>query len=223
MRGLKFLLKSWTGMPAFVWITVIMSVGGAVLPFVFHEEFGSDDYLMPKLFLFFPALLCTEIGVICGCRSISANKLVRSMPIAKELYSRAVPLFVVIFTVGVSAVMIAAYFIFLGIIGAESCEFADTLICGAIICFLMLAFSAPVARIPGGGVLVVYAVFVPFALMLVIGGDKLQSQGFGVSLGAAVIIFIAAIAAGSAFAFWISAVRYKKSNYKVYNTMMTDK
>lgn len=223
MRGLKILFKSWLGMGFFFWFSIALTAGSMVFVFFFNEAPGADDYLFQKLFVGFPPLLCTELGLICGCRNLPANKLVRSMPIAKELYARAVPTFIVILTLGVSAVMIAPYFIFLGVIGAEECQFADTLICMLFFVIPMLIVSPFMARIAGGGVLVVYVVILPIVALVLIGGDTVRENGFGLSIGAAAAILSGSVAAGTAFAYWISAVLFKKTNVKINNMVYVEK
>ena len=160
-------------------------------------------------------ILFTEIGLVYGCRDIGSNRLMRSLPIAKELYSRSVPLFITVMVVGVSAVLMTAYFIFLGVIGAERAQFSDTLICGALFCLPMLILSPLAARVSAGGVIIVYLLFIPVIIILTVGGDTLQANGFGLPLWAAAAIFAGSLAVGIILAFWISSARYKKSNVRI--------
>lgn len=223
MRGLKILFKSWLGMRFFFWFSIALTAGSMVLVFFFNEAPGADDYLFQKLFVGFPPLLCTELGIICGCRNLPANKLVRSMPIAKELFSKAVPTFIAILTLGISTVIVIPYFIFLGIIGAEESQFADTLICLLFFVIPMLIISPFVSRIAGGGVLVVYAVIIPIVALVLIGGDPVQENGFGIPVGAAAAMLIGSAAVGTAFAYWISWLLFKKSNVKINNAVYIEK
>ncbi|MDE7231079.1 MAG: hypothetical protein K2N56_11420 [Oscillospiraceae bacterium] len=220
MRSLKLLFKSWYNMKAFFWIAIVLSLAGGSLPFIMHEAFGSEDYMMPKMFIFFPMIMFTELGLICGCRDICANRLMRSMPIAKELYTKAVPTFIIILTVGASAVFMTAYFIFLGVIGAEVQHFSDTLVCGVIFFLPVLVLSPLAARVPGGGLMAVYAMFLPAIVVILIGGDKVKHTGFGLPLWASAAMLAGTLAVGIAAAFWISAVRYKKSNVKIVQQQM---
>ena len=220
MKGLKFLFQSWRKMTAFFWIGIALSLVFAVLPFIFNEEFSTEDYLFSKMFVFFPSFFMTELGLICGCRDIAANKLVRSFPIAKDLYTRSVPEFVMILTLGVSAVTVTAYFIFLGIIGADAAQFADTLIIGAMVIAPELIMSGFFANIPGGGVLGVYVVALPFVLISTIGGNTVMRTGFGVSVLTAVLIFAVSVAVSTAVMFVAANWRYRKSNVKIYNAAM---
>lgn len=220
MKGLKFLFDSWKKMPFFFWFGIVFSLAIAVLPFVFHGETSAEEYLFPKIFIFVPAFFMTEIGLICGCRDIAANKLVRSFPIAKELYTKSVPSFVTILTLGVSAITVTAYFIFLGIIGADAAQFADTLIVGAIVIAPELITSGFFANIPGGGALVVYVVTLPIVLIATVGNGTVMRTGFGVSVLTAVPIFAVSVAASVALMFVIARWRYQKSNIKINNMVM---
>lgn len=220
MRGLKLLFKSWYNWKAFFWIAVVLSLAGGSLPFFMHEALGSEDYMIPKMFIFFPMVIFTELGLICGCQSICSNRLMRSVPIAKELYTRAVPTFITILTVGTSAVFVIAYFIFLGVIGAEEQHFSDTLMCGVIFFLPMLVLSPLAARVPAGGLMMVYVVVLPAIIVILIGGDILKTNGFGLPLWASAAMFVGALAVGIVSTYWISAVRFKKSNVKIAQQQM---
>lgn len=219
MKGLKFLFDSWKKMPFFFWFGIVFSLAFAVLPFVFHNDTSAEEYMFPKMFIFFPAFFMTEMGLICGCRDIAANKLVRSFPIAKELYTKSVPALVLILTLGVSAVTVTAYFIFLGIIGADASQFADTLIIGAFIIAPELITSVLFSHIPGGGLFCVYAAAVPIVLIATIGGDTIMRKGFGVPVLSAAVIFAAVVAVSAVLMFVIAKWRYQKSNVKI-NTVI---
>lgn len=204
-------------MPFFFWFGIIASLACTLLPFIMHEDLGTEEYLFPKMFIFFPAFFMTEIGLICGCRDIAANKLVRSFPIAKALYTKSMPIFVIILMLGVSAVCVAAYFIFLGIIGAEAAQFADTLLIGAFIIAPELIVSVLLEHIPGGGVFTVYVAALPVVLIATIGGDTVMRTGFGVSLPMAALIFAAAVIVSAVLMFVIAKWRYMTSTVKINN------
>lgn len=207
-------------MPVFFWIGIVFSLLIFVLPFIFNEEFSTEDYMFPKMFIFFPSFFMTELGLICGCRDIAANKLVRSFPIAKELYTKSVPLFVMILTLGVSAITVTAYFIFLGSTGADAAQFADTLIIGALVIAPELIMSGFLSNIPGGGAIGVYIVALPIVLISTIGGDTVMRTGFGVPVLTAVLIFTVSVAASAVLMFVIARWRYQKSNIKINNALM---
>lgn len=220
MKGLKFLFQSWKKMPFFFWFGIVISLAMAVLPFVFHKETSAEEYMFPKMFIFFPSIYLTEIGLICGCRDIAGNKLVRSFPIAKELYAKSVPAFVMILTLGISAITVTAYFIFLGIVGADAAQFADTLIIGAIVIAPELIALGFLANIPGGGFFGVYVVALPIVLIATVGNKTVMRTGFGVSVLTAALIFAAVVAASTVLMFVAARWRYKKSNIKINSMVM---
>ncbi|MDE7362119.1 MAG: hypothetical protein K2N38_09325 [Oscillospiraceae bacterium] len=220
MKGLKLLFDSWKKMSFFFWFGIAFSLVLAVLPFFFNEEVTAEDYMFPKMFIFFPSFFMTEIGLICGCRDIAGNKLVRSFPIAKELYTKSVPMYITILTLGISAVSVIAYFIFLGIIGADAAQFADTLIIGAIVIAPELIVSGFFASIPGGGLFGVYVVALPIVLISTIGGNTVMRKGFGASVSTAAVIFAAAVTVSIVLMFIIARWRYKTSNIKINNMIM---
>lgn len=215
MRGLKLLFKEWISSPSAFWLGIVFGVAGGLLPFLMHEEYGNEDYLMPKLFIMMPILMVTEVGLITGCRSLVSNRLMRSAPIAKELYTRSMPLFASILCVGTLIIVLIAYFIFLGVKGAESCHYSDTLICAAVICLPVLMSSPLAELIPIGGLYVVYFGFPFWTLVVVIGGDKLHSTGFGAPLWLAALIFAASLIMGIGFMSWLCNNRFRKSNVKI--------
>lgn len=219
-RGLKYIFKSWRrfGSGWFAVFCLALAAVMGALPFIMHEPMGDEDYMFPKAFLFFAGLFVTCMGVVCGCRDLALNKLTRSTPIAKELYTRSAPMFVLICDVGVSLVMMCAYFIFLTIIGAEAAQFSDTLMSGAIICLPQLIFMPLCMSKPAGGLWAMYPSILPFIAVMLIGGNKFKLNGFGVPLPIAAAVFAGAVILGAVLVFWISAVSYKKSEVKVYST-----
>ena len=220
MKGLRFLFDSWKKMPFLFWFSITVSLASAVMPFIFRNEPSAEEYMFPKMFIFFPTFFMTEMGLICGCRDIAANKLVRSFPIAKELYTKSVPIFIMLVTLGFSAVTVTAYFIFLGIIGADASQFADTLLIGTFIIAPELIVSILFSNIPAGGVACVYVAAPPVVRISTIGGDTVMRTGFGVPLPAAVLISAAAVAASAVLMFIIARRRYLKSNVKINNIIM---
>ena len=148
------------------------------------------------------------ITIAFGFRDLSA-KLVRSFPFAKQLYTKSVPLFTIILTLGTVLPIVTAYFIFLKTIGAETVQFSDTLIIGAVICFLLL-LTTPIFATAKAGVIFSYcSVFIPIVILVELFGTKFKN-GFGVPLTTAVLIFAATIVFGIGWAFIISSVKYKK-------------
>lgn len=219
MRGLKYCFSSWARLPKLlIVITYVLSLGAEVLPFAVHEPLGDNEYLAPKIFVFFGAVFFACMFAIGGCRDLSMNKLVRSMPIAKELYTRSVPIFMV-FDVVIQTVIMLGYFLFLYLKGAEATQYSDTLIMGAIVLGSMMIFLPLFAAKPAGGLVALYPTMIPILLVMLFCGKERKLWGFGVPLTIAAAVYAGVLVIGIVWAFWISAVLFKKRNVTVYNAL----
>ena len=209
MGGVKFLFEGWRKASIFQRIfSLLFAVGTALMPFLNHEKLGSDDYLFPKFFIFVPAIFLMTITIAFGFRDLSA-KLVRSFPFAKQLYTKSVPLFTIILTLGTVLPIVTAYFIFLKTIGAETVQFSDTLIIGSVICFLLL-LTTPIFATAKAGVIFSYcSVFIPIVILVELFGTKYKN-GFGVPITVALLIFVGVLIFGTLWAFFISSVKFGK-------------
>lgn len=217
MRGFKFMMNSWRRIPKFQFvITVLLTLASIILPFVLHEPLGDNDYMFPKVFIFFGVVIFLCLFSIATSGDFTMNKFVRSMPIAKEMYTRSVPLFILI-CMGAQVVIMLAYFLFLGIIGAEVTQYSDTLILGAIVCGSALAFMPFAFSVSLGGLLGMYAVFAPIFITLFMLKKDIKLYGFNAPLPLAIGIFAAVLILGAIWAFWISRVRFKLSKVRVYS------
>lgn len=217
MRGLKFMMNSWRRVPKFLFvITILLTLGSIILPFVFHEPLGDNDYMFPKVFIFLGVVIFICLFSIATSGDFTMNKFVRSMPIAKEMYTRSVPMFILI-CMGAQIVIMLAYFVFLGIIGAEMTQFSDTLILGAIVCGSALVFMPLAFSVQLGGLLAMYAEFAPIVITLFMLKKDIKLYGFNAPLPLAIGIFAAALILGTVWAFWISKVSFMHSRVKVYS------
>lgn len=222
MREMKFLINTLKRTPKLLLAFVIMfTVALAAAPFIFNSEIGSEDYLMAKLFIFFPPVLLTVVSTVIMSGVLNGNKLVPSMSNAKRLYTRAVPLMLIILGVGLSCVMILLYFVFLAVIGADSRQFADTLICGTVVCGCIMLYTPVAARNPSLAI-GSYLTLAPTALLVFLIGDAGQKNGFELPLPAAAAMFVGVMAVCAVWCFRISSVLFRRINVKTYNMIQTE-
>lgn len=209
-RGIKYIFKRLISFPAPVLILeAVAAVWVATLPFSMHVEYGNEEYMMPKLFLFISCSFITSLGVTCGCRDLVMNKLVRSMPIAKKLYTRSVPAFILILSIGSAAVLVSTYFGFLEFKGAQQAEFSDTLIAGAAVFFPMLLLTPLGTNVAGGGLIGLFSCFVPIMTVMVLCGRETRMFGFELPIRIAACIFGGVIVIGAVWVFAVSRVMYR--------------
>lgn len=213
MRGLRYIFHNLRHIPISMLVVSLLGIMVLIMPFAFHEELGSEDYIYPKLFISVTAVFFAILSISSGCRDISQNKLVASFPFAKELYTKSMPIFIVMSTLIVNLILIGAYFIFLGNLGAESAHFSDTLVCAGIISGAFLLCSPLLVRFSGGGVLMcIYIPAIPLVAVVIPTGAR--SNGFGLPIWVSAGIFIGAIIVGTAWTFIINNILYHRRKVK---------
>lgn len=215
--GFGFLMSIVLRVPKLVFIFLILiSMAIEVLPFVFHENLGSEDYLFPKAALFFASMILTEITAIIIMHDLLGNKLIHSLPISKKLCTRSIPTFTVFLILGLSIVYIGIYFVFLGSINAETAQYSDTLIMGASICGSLLFFTPVLMQNIAGTIILGYAAALPTIALILLSNDTVKQVGFEIPLYLSVIIFLLTALLGTLWTFYYFSYRYKKTDVKIY-------
>lgn len=217
MRGLHYIFNSLKRKRIIMLIGSTFGIAVSVFSFVFHEKLGSEDYIYPKAFLVFMVVFLAILTVINGCCDLSQNKLAPSFPIARELYTKSMPAFISAAVIVFMAVFIGAYFLFLGSIGAESVQFADTLIIAGIVCGTFLLGSPIVMRSPVNGVALLYISMIPVAAAIILAGAK--SNGFGLPIWIGAAILLGAVIAGTVWTFIFSKILYRRRSIKARFTV----
>lgn len=222
--GLGFLAKSILRIPKLGLIVIILfSLLIEVLPYIFHEEMGSGDYLFPKAAVFFPSLFLTEMAVIFLIRDLLGNKLVRSLPIAKKLYTRSLPALMAIIVLGVSVILMGSYFVYLKCINAAIGHYSDSLVIGAVICGSLLFFAPVLMQSAAGGIIMVYTASLPLVAVIVLIDDVKKQFGFGIPLYLSIIIFLLTAVLGTVWMLYYFSYRYRKTDVKVYTNLVEKK
>lgn len=212
MRGLRYIFNSIKR----TWIAILISstfgIAIAILPFVFHEDLGSENYIFPKAFLVFTALYFAGITIMIGCRDISQNKLAPSYPIAREMYTKSVPIFISLMTTISMFIFIGVYFIFLWSISAETVQFSDTLMIACITCGTFFLCAPILIKIQVGVISAIYISIIPLVGIVMFAGA--ESDGFELPIWISAVIFIGVIIVGTAWTFVISKVLYRHRSVK---------
>lgn len=213
MHGLRYIFHNLRHIPISMLVVSLLGIVVLIMPFAFHEELGSVDYIYPKAFISVTAVFFAILSISSGCRDISQNKLVASFPIAKELYTKSMPIFIVISTLIANLILVGAYFIFLGNLGADSTHFSDTLFCTGIISGAFLLCSPLLVRFSGSGVIMcIYIPAIPLAGTVIFTGAR--SEGFGLPIWVSMGIFIGAIIVGTVWTFIINNILYRRRKIK---------
>ena len=195
-------------------LLVLFSLSIEALPFVFHENLGSEDYLFPKIAIFFTSMILTAITVIIVMGDMSGNKLVRSMPISEKLYTRSIPAFTIGLILGSAVIFTSIYFVFLDCINAPIEHYSDTLIMGAVMCGSLLFFSPVFMHNIAGRILLGYVACLPVTALILLSDDSVKQFGFGIPLYLSAIIFNGTAVLGGLWTFYYNSHRYKKVDSK---------
>lgn len=212
--SMRLLLGFFRRYPGAAIIFIVFELGLTSLSFIFSEPLGSEDYLMPKLFLFYPGILMSAIITISMYGDLGANKAVRAMPIAKKLFTRSLPMLISIMIIGIQTAVMIAYFVFLGLRGEVINHFSDTLVIGSVYCFgaaLFAPFTVGNSVSANGkvvGALLIYC-FMPMLMFIALNDGVVRTGGFGVALPVAVIMFLGVAALGTYWIFYICSKNYR--------------
>ncbi len=214
MRGLKFLFKGWVRWKWSIVLTAVLFVGVLVLCCCAKEKLGHKEYLMAAAFL--PVAYCTVLimGTIISFSNITGNKLMLSSPIAKELYTVSVPLFIIILTLGSMIAANGTYFIVLAAQGASAEYYSDAFVFMAIGGGLNILTTSLFSRVMFGGMLGLYVHLMPYMGFILTLNEHTKRFGFGLPLQVSVLIFAGVIAAATAASFVINRAFFRKLNFK---------
>ncbi|MDE7192691.1 MAG: hypothetical protein K2O14_01865 [Oscillospiraceae bacterium] len=223
MKGLEYLFKSWFRRKWSVIITAALFVGLLVICCVGTNELSSEDYLMPMAFLPLVPYCVLVIAMSVAFISINGCRLIRSSPIAKELYTRSVPMFIIGLTLGSMAVAVGVFFTFITIWGASAAFFSDALIFMAIGCGVNIIGYSLLSRVMFGGIFGVYLTMFPYIGFILALSSDIKHNGFGLPVWASALIFAGAVIVSSAVSFIVCGVLFRKLNFKTPATAYTTK
>ncbi|MDE6030515.1 MAG: hypothetical protein K2G32_02725, partial [Oscillospiraceae bacterium] len=222
MRGLEYLFKSWLRWKWCVFITAAMFVGLLVVCCVGWEELGSEDYLMPMAFLPIVPYCVLVMATTVGFVSINGCRLIRSSPIAKELYTRSVPLFIIGLTLGSLVIAVGVFFVVVIAHGASAAYFSDTLIFMGIGSGINIISYSLLSRMMFGGVFGVYLTF-PYVGMILVLSEDIKRNGFGLPVWVSALIFAGALIVSSVISFIVCGIYFRKLNFKTPATAYATK
>lgn len=191
-----------------------MFVGLLVVCCVGWGELGSEDYLMPMAFLPIVPYCVLVMATTVGFVSINGCRLIRSSPIAKELYTRSVPLFIIGLTLGSLVIAVGVFFVVVMAHGASAAFFSDTLIFMGIGSGINIISYSLLSRMMFGGVIGVYLTF-PYVGMILMLSDDIKHNGFGLPVWVSALIFAGALIVSSVISFIVCGIYFRKLNFKM--------
>ncbi len=183
----------------------------AMIIFVPVED--EADYLAYKLMSQAGVIIFAMMSALGIIHDVSNGKLMRSSPIAKKLYTRAVPLYGITITLLPSIFNAAVYFIFILITDKNMSDFSDILLWSGAVDFWYFCLSTAAMNLEQkyGIFLMLYSYFPIFLTALPV-FKEFMKNGFGLPVHISLFIFLALILAGCAAALTLSRILYFKTN-----------
>lgn len=192
---------------------VLMYIGTAALNFITFDKYGDDEYMTGIVVCgIVPYLACVVAGLFFTSE-LSSNRLVRSCPAAKTIFTRTVCGAVgIIYAIGAALTIVVRA---AGVIAGtgEMCALSDLLI--ALSASAVLAALIPLAIMIRSGIFVLC--YLPLVLIspviILLTSIGAYNGGFGLPLWAAALVFVGICAAFYALARAAAVAIYKRMNF----------
>lgn len=221
MSGLKILFNRWFSHKIMLIFSLVFFVGMLTAVMLLHAEPGvnddyEDNYLMCKVCGLFPMIFGALISTIFVSAAVTGNRFMRSIPAAKCLYTKSVPVFGTILSFGWGIATNIVYAAFILISGRDICNISDMLLMSAVIGIICTIWSTLMLSSRTG---VILGILCYLPCLLVMGAvhalpEKITYEGFGLPVWAAALIFCGALLLGAAAAAVIAGISYYKVNFK---------
>lgn len=221
MNGLKILFNRWFSHRIFMIVTLVFFAGMMAAVMIFHEapgnyESNEADYLMCKVCALLPMALGIMISSILLAAEFVGSRFMRAIPAADKLFTLGLPVFGLIVSLGWGVITNGVYAAYILFTGGDVCNISDMLLLTApfvLFCTIIPAFTLSSRYGAVFGMLMYF----PFLfLMLWVNSlpEKVRYEGFGLPVWGSALILLAAYLIGSAVAAVISAVCYRKVNFR---------
>lgn len=217
MKGLKYLFKRSFDRWVITLVYAVVTVGLLAAAIFAHVEPDGEDYLICKSMMNNGAYLYIMLCTIYLNVDLIGGRCMRACSIARELYTKTVPLFGVISSAVTIAVPLAVYSGFILIMGRDLCNVSDAMIASAFFAFLTIVMFPFAVMLRYGMVVSTYCYAIPVFLPVLIGviaPNEVARHGFGLPVWAAAPIFLGAFAVSAAIAFVSARLLYEKGNFK---------
>ena len=214
MGGIKYLIKRTFNHRIAVTITLVIAVAMMAAVMIFHEPLGADDdYLMCKLCAHLGTCFFVMVAYIFLSAELNGNRAVRAMPFIKSLRLKAVPTYCSVMGVGWTALINLIYSAYILISKQELSNISDMLLVSlpVLLCYIVMGVFS--MNINYGSIMMIY-LYIPIGGIGFLISDKAWSEGFGLPVGYAVLIYIAVAIVSSVLAFVIARLFYEKSEFK---------
>lgn len=221
MMGLKLLFSRYFRHRAALIAIAAFFAAMLAAVMIFHAdpglfEDGDGDYLICKIFALMPMVFCQILPTILMMPETIGSRFMRSVPCAEKMYTVGIPVFSVLIPAVTGALTNAVYAVFILLSGRDICNITDLLALTGIYGGIMAMATCVMMSSRFGGILLLLFQ-VPFwaSLGTSINPDShTAAYGFGLPLWAGTLIAVGGICAGALLGGVISAVCYRKCNFR---------
>ena len=197
--------------------TIFMSallLFGAAFAFIPFDEMGGEDYLIGPLMSGYMPLFGCCIAFMFLSADISGNRLMRSCPAAKALYTRGLTGICTAFGTASAAILLGARAAVLAVSGGNMNVLSDVMI-SLSAAFVLMAFIPVISMLRYGMLALIYLPMWNMLSILFITKDTIRN-GFGAPMWAAALIMAGGFAASIALSRVTCGLAYAKMNFKPY-------
>lgn len=222
MTGLKLLFARYFSHKRILLGVLIFFLLMMAAVILFHADPGDDpaDVIMCKFSALVPMMFAVILPLIFMVQDTVGNRFMRSVPCAESLYMRGIPLFSTLVPLGWGALSNAVYAAFILITGRDVGNISALLVMTGLFggIFALAGCIVMCVRFGAAFFLLFYS---PFLIVMTNVMSSTNVFEYGLPLWASALIccgcFLVALAVGMA----ISALIYKKGNFREITTIQT--
>lgn len=205
------LFGCYVGRTIFLCVMLLLGVGAAFIPF---DGKGSDEYLLGAMISGYIPLFVCCLAFMLVSADVSGNRLMRSCPAAKALYTRGLTGVCTILCAVCAALALGARAAVTAVSGGDMSALSDLML-ELSLSFVLAAFVPMISMLRYGMIALIY---LPMFEMLnaMFLSENIMDNGFGAPLWAAALIMAGSAAVSAVLSRALSALVYSKMNFKPY-------
>lgn len=212
---MKLLLKRLFSHKVILWVFIAEYAGMLAAVMLFHEDIGSEEgnYLWCKISMNIVTSFFVLFEGILTNAEFNGSKLMLTLPNAKTLHTRDMPLFFSLFSFVLSAAASAAYSVFILASGRDIANISDFLLIAAAGVFVQSVVGTVMVSLRAVGQ------FLGIILLLCTSNGLLffdnlisyqMDNGFGLPVWQSLLIFVGAFPAGIVIAIVLAHLGWSK-------------
>lgn len=199
------------GRTIFLCVMMLLGVGAAFVPF---DGKGSDEYLLGVMICGYIPLFVCCLAFMLVSADVSGNRLMRSCPAAKALYTRGLTGACTLLCAVCAALTLGTRAAVTAVSGGDMSVLSDLML-ELSLSFVLAAFVPLISMIRYGMIALIYLPMFEMLNAMFLSKD-IMDNGFGAPIWAAALIMAGSIAVSAALSTVLCRLSYAKMNFKPY-------